>query len=170
MLETGRLCLRVWREEDLPSLDRILGSAAVMEFSDAGPLNAEAQRAWLSRAREQAQHAPLPGLLAAESCADQTVIGYVGLTKGAGRVADNEAEIGFRLAAEVWGRGLATEAVLGIIGAGREIGELEQIVGIVDPNNRRSIRVLEKVGMHNQGEIMLPGYDYPDHRYVLGLR
>lgn len=43
-------------------------------------------------------------------------------------------------------------------------------VAIVDPNNQQSVRVLEKVGMTYEPEVMFDGYDYPDHRYVVALR
>ena len=48
---------------------------------------------------------------------------------------------------EFWGRGLATEAALPAIDYGfRQLG-LKQIIGLVDPDNVASVRVLEKLGL-----------------------
>ncbi|GIT93173.1 hypothetical protein JANAI62_36830 [Jannaschia pagri] len=42
-----------------------------------------------------------------------------------------------------------------------------QIAAIVDPNNHRSLRLLDRLGMTHTGDLMLPGYSYPDRVYVL---
>jgi len=111
----------------------------------------------------------LPGLLAIERKRDEHVIGYISLSRDLKRVGSRDAEIGFRLATPAWGEGYATEAASGMIDASKSITFADRIVAIVDPNNRRSVQVLKKVGMIYDSEIMFEGYDYPDHLYTRHL-
>jgi ribosomal-protein-alanine N-acetyltransferase len=59
----------------------------------------------------------------------------------------DEVEIGYLLSHAFWGRGLATEG--GRIGLhyGFETLGLDEIIGLVHPDNIASRRVLEKLGM-----------------------
>ena len=43
---------------------------------------------------------------------------------------------------------------------------LDRVISIIDPNNVRSIRVAEKLGMKLCGDVMLDGYDHPDGVYA----
>jgi RimJ/RimL family protein N-acetyltransferase len=56
-------------------------------------------------------------------------------------------EIGWRLAFEHWGQGLATEGARAVLSYGFETLGLEQIVSFTVPANVRSRRVMEKLGM-----------------------
>lgn len=53
---------------------------------------------------------------------------------------------GYLLAESVWGKGLGTELVSGLVNACAEAGNIESLSGGVENNNRASIRVLEKIG------------------------
>ena len=61
------------------------------------------------------------------------------------RVAD-EAVLGFYLAREFWGRGLASEAGRAFVDFGFAELKLGKIVTAVDVRNAASVRVLEKLG------------------------
>jgi len=69
-------------------------------------------------------------------------------------LSDNQFEVGYMLLPEYWEKGYATAMVEFLISLAREkhIGEL---IGIVDPENPASIRVLSKLGFHlyETGEI-----------------
>jgi ribosomal-protein-alanine N-acetyltransferase len=56
-------------------------------------------------------------------------------------------EIGWRLAAEHWGRGYATEAARAVLAFGFASLGLREIVSFTVPANSRSRRVMEKIGM-----------------------
>ena len=59
----------------------------------------------------------------------------------------NETEVGYLLSGEFWGKGYATEAAKVSVHFGlNEIG-LKEIIGLTDPLNIASQRVLEKSGM-----------------------
>jgi [ribosomal protein S5]-alanine N-acetyltransferase len=76
------------------------------------------------------------------------LIGTVSLRRYA---RDRRAELGYWLAAPAWGRGLATEAARAAVDFGfRELG-LARIYAQVLAGNLASIRVLDKLGMVNEG-------------------
>ena len=56
-------------------------------------------------------------------------------------------EIGWRLAAEHWGHGYATEGARAVLDFGFEALGLEEIVSFTAEGNARSRRVMEKIGM-----------------------
>jgi ribosomal-protein-alanine N-acetyltransferase len=61
-------------------------------------------------------------------------------------------EIGWRLAAEHWGRGYATEAARAALAYGFERLGLAEILSFTTANNARSRRVMEKLGMRRLPE------------------
>ena len=61
------------------------------------------------------------------------------------------AELGYEIARDVWGRGIAAEAATAVCDWGfREYG-LARISAWADSRNRRSVRVMEKLGMTREG-------------------
>jgi len=79
---------------------------------------------------------------------DNRVIGFNGL-----KYLDDLAEVdlGYRLLPEYWGRGLATESSTAVLAYGFDDLKLDRIIGLVLPENSRSIHVLEKMGMRREG-------------------
>lgn len=82
------------------------------------------------------------------------IIGFCGL-----KYLDDldKVDVGFRFLPEYWGKGLATEAARASIAFGFNVLMLDQIIGLVLPENGASIRVLEKLGMRSEGEIEYDG-------------
>ena len=69
----------------------------------------------------------------------------------------SEVEIGFALYPQFWGRGLATEVAETCAAlAWRDLGA-PSLVGVTTPVNRASQRVLLKVGLHYEREIVIEG-------------
>jgi RimJ/RimL family protein N-acetyltransferase len=67
-------------------------------------------------------------------------------------------EIGWRLAAEHWGRRYATEGAKAALAFGFEQRNLAEILSFTVPDNVRSRRVMEKIGMtHSPAE----DFDHP---------
>lgn len=56
-------------------------------------------------------------------------------------------EIGWRLRSQYWGKGYATEGAKAVLKYGFETVGLNEIVSITVPQNIRSIRVMERIGM-----------------------
>ena len=88
------------------------------------------------------------GLWAVEIPGVAPFVGFVGLSTPRFEAHFTPAiEIGWRLAAEHWGRGYATEGARAVLAFGFDELRLEQIVSITVPANARSRRVMEKIGM-----------------------
>lgn len=91
-------------------------------------------------------------------------IGYVGLLAPAFEAAFTPCvEIGWRLAFPAWGHGYATEAARLAIEFGFGAGGLGEIVSFTVPANRRSIAVIERLGMRADGAFDHPRLP-PGHR------
>jgi [ribosomal protein S5]-alanine N-acetyltransferase len=64
-----------------------------------------------------------------------------------------EVEVGYRVAAAWWGRGIATEMARALVGVARDRLGLEEIVAFTLPHNVGSRRVMEKAGFRYEGDI-----------------
>ncbi len=84
-----------------------------------------------------------------------TPVGICGLVK---RETLDAVDVGFSILQRFCGKGYAFEAAAAVIDYGRTVLGLQEIVGVTAPDNRISIRLLEKLGMHFQRKIHLPGY------------
>jgi ribosomal-protein-alanine N-acetyltransferase len=73
------------------------------------------------------------------------------------------AELGYSIAREHWGKGLAAEAGRALIGWAFHAYNLDKIFARADANNRGSWRVMEKLGMTREGLLR-------SHRLVRGER
>jgi RimJ/RimL family protein N-acetyltransferase len=145
-LLTERLILRRWKDADRFPFRRMNADARVAEF--------------LSRARDATASDALMeqvethfdvhgfGLFAVELRESGEFAGFVGLS-----VPDFEAaftpavEIGWRLAAEHWGKGFATEAAREVLRYGFEDVGLKDVVSFTVSTNVRSRAVMDRLGM-----------------------
>ena len=88
------------------------------------------------------------GLFAVELRCNGTFIGFIGLNVPRFVAHFTPCvEIGWRLAADYWGQGLATEGARAALRHGFESLGLDEIVAFTMPGNVRSRRVMEKLGM-----------------------
>ena len=168
-LRAGRVLLRGWREGDLAPLAALNADPRVMEHYPA--LLDRAQSDTFVRERVVPQFAERGyGLWAVEVPGVAPFIGYVGL-----QVPTFEAdftpcvEVGWRLAFPYWGHGYATEAAHAAVAFGFAEAGLEEIVSFTVPANRRSIAVMERLGMTYDGEFDHPRLPagHPLRRHVL---
>jgi RimJ/RimL family protein N-acetyltransferase len=65
-------------------------------------------------------------------------------------------EVGWRLHPDHWGRGLATEAAREGLRLGFGELELERVISIIRPDNERSIRVAERLGLRHDYDLDHP--------------
>jgi RimJ/RimL family protein N-acetyltransferase len=129
----------------------------------ASPLSGVESDAMVERIRQHfASHGF--GLWAMEAPGVADFIGFVGLVHVPFTAPFTPAvEVGWRLAAEHWGRGYATEGARRVLEVGFEQLQLEQIVSITMPANQRSRRVMEKLGMQRS-----PADDFDHPRLAAG--
>jgi len=144
-LRTQRLTLRPWRNADLEPFARITADPRVQEHFPS-LMSAEESAALATRIRSDMTERGY-GLWAVET-PELPFAGYVGLA-----VPSFEAhfmprvEVGWRLASEAWGQGYAPEAARAAVAYGFGVVGLDEIVSFTVPQNDRSRRVMEKLGM-----------------------
>jgi RimJ/RimL family protein N-acetyltransferase len=143
-IETARLRLRMFREDDVDELADIFGDPLVMKYLPGGQPRAREDTALgLTRTIEGFKKRGF-GLWAATHKEEGGLVGYCGLI-----FLDEtpEVELLYGFARKYWGAGYATEAARACRRYGFEQLGLERIVAITRPQNIASQRVLEKIGM-----------------------
>ena len=136
-----RISLRPFEEADAEALHPIFADAEAMAFWSTPPhASIEETRAFV-RATIEATRA---------GTGDDQVVVLDGRVIGKAGLWDGE-EIGFILARDIWGRGLAREALEAVIERARARGA-PRITADVDPRNRASLALLDKLGFVKTGE------------------
>lgn len=168
-LETERLVLRDWGEDDWPEFFRLTNTPAVMRWLG-----------WLDEDGQIAQRARIEGCAArhghcfwvVERKADGghlsgRMLGFCGLkrTDAPGSPVEGVFEIGWRLREDAWGRGYAREAALASLGAGFQRFGAERIVALTVIQNEASWGLMKRLGMSRREEL-----DFVDDRYPPELR
>lgn len=169
-LQTPRLILREWTDDDLEPFAVINSDPRVMEFLPA-LLTREQSDEMAGRIRTHFAERGF-GLWAVEILGGPKFIGFVGLS-----VPRFEAhftpcvEVGWRLAAEHWGHGYAPEAARAALDYGFTELALKEIVSITVPHNLKSRRVMEKIGLRHEptGDFLHPllPYGHPLQPHIL---
>jgi RimJ/RimL family protein N-acetyltransferase len=154
-LETPRLILRDFQQQDLPQLAPILANPQVMKFSPTGILSVSQVQAKIDSFINSYGEFGF-GKQAVIFKESNQLIGYCGIAVEQIDKVD-EREIGYRLDPKFWNKGLATEAALTTIQYGFEQLKFPYILGIVERENIGSIRVLQKLGMKYQKETLFHG-------------
>ena len=145
-IKTERLLLRRWQDSDRRPFQQMNADPRVMEFFPE-VLTSEASDALFDRAREHFNRHGF-GPFAVELLETGSFIGFIGLSIPAFDAHFTPAvEIGWRLGLEYWCKGLATEGAGAAVNYGIEKLGLESIVSFTVPDNLRSRRVMEKLGM-----------------------
>lgn len=170
LLETARLVLRPFREEDRDAFAAINGDPRVNDWL-GGPIDRAASDAVIDRINAHiAEHGF--GFWAAELKAERRLIGMIGIRRMPEDVPPAPAiEAGWRLAPGVWGQGLAAEGARAALDWGFSRLPDDEIIAITAAGNLRSQAVMRRIGMVEQPQ---RGFDHPllpeDHplrRHVL---
>ena len=155
IVETPRLIVRYFTIRDLEALIPILANSQVMEFSIIGVHSRQQIRQFIEQ-RLLSYLEPGFGLYALIHKKNKELIGYCGFFVQ--RIDQyKEVEVGYRLSAKYWGQGLATEAAQFICEYGRKKFNFKRFVCLIEPNNKRSIRVAKKLGMKLEKKIVYYG-------------
>jgi RimJ/RimL family protein N-acetyltransferase len=156
-LRTPRLLLRAWRDSDREPFAAINADPRVMRWF---PSTQDRARSDEGVDRFQALHAELgyTGWAVEVLGSDRgpaPLVGFVGLVPPAwpapfGHV-EPFVEIGWRLSADWWGLGIATEAAREALRFGFEEAGLTEVVSFTVPPNLPSQAVMQRIGMRYDG-------------------
>lgn len=151
-LETMRLRLRRWREDDVDPLHVFYGDPLSVKI-----FGAEFKRhdVWRQIATFLG-HWQLRGfgLWALEEQASGDFVGYSGLWYPSGFA---DVEVGWGLVSRHRGKGYAQEAARRALGFGYGSLGLDRLVSYIRPDNAASVRVAERLGAAPAGEFALHG-------------
>ncbi len=147
MLETERLTLRPWKEEDAAELYELAKDPLV------GPACGWAPHTDVENSRQIIRDIlAVEGTYALVSKENGRILGCVSLMREEGSIelGPDEAEIGYWIGHPYWGRELAPEVVEEFLRYGFEELGLKRIWCMYFEGNEKSRRVQEKCGFHFQ--------------------
>jgi RimJ/RimL family protein N-acetyltransferase len=152
-LETERLILRMWREDDFEQYARICADPEVMRYLGGKPYSR--LEAWRHMAF-LIGHWQLRGYghWAVEEKTSGRLMGRMGFLNPEGWPG---FEVGWTLGREHWGRGYASEGARRMLEyAFGEMGR-DHVISLIHPENRASIKVAERMGEKVEGQTEVLG-------------
>ena len=171
MIETERLILREWRDEDRDAFLAMGESSAVMEHL-GGRSTPEQVDAGIARIRA-CQAANGFCFWAMERRDDGAFLGFCGLklAPDKGTPIEGEVEIGWRLREDAWGQGYAREAAAAALAWAWANTDAPRVVSLTVPANMRSWGLMERLGMTRRPDLdfghPLFAEDHPLHWHIV---
>jgi RimJ/RimL family protein N-acetyltransferase len=165
-LLTQRLRLRPLAEADATFILELLNDPDfIRQIADRGVRDLDSAREYLRKGplASYAEHGH--GLLMVETRAEAEPVGICGLVRRPGL---EHPDLGYALLPAGRGHGYASEAGAAVLAHAREVLGVGQVLAIVNPDNLRSIAVLERLGFAARGTFSLPGDDKPLGLYATG--
>lgn len=157
ILETERCLIRETTVKDVEDFYRIYSDSSITQFMEPLYEDPEEERSYARDYIRQVYAFYDFGIWTVAEKVSGEVIGRAGLCY---REGFEEPELGFVIAADRQGRGLATEVCSAILQYGYEELGFERILAFVQPDNEASRRVCDKLGMTDSGRVMLQGQEY----------
>jgi RimJ/RimL family protein N-acetyltransferase len=155
-LETERLILRMFRQDDLDAYAAMCADAEVMRYIGEGKA-LDRVGAWRQMAMMLGQWGLKGyGQFALEERATGALVGRAGYFEPEGWPG---FELGWLLRRESWGKGYATEATRLLLRHAFEAMGRERVISLIRPPNTRSIRVAERLGERLEGRTEIFGLE-----------
>ena len=154
-IETTRLSLRSFAEDDLDRMAELMADNDFMRFS-LGVFSREQTGVFLDKVRARDRDG-LPSQFGVVFRENNRLIGYCGFFS---QTVDNteELEIGYRIDPSYWRRGIATEAARAVRDYALSELRLSRVISLIHPDNIPSRRVAEKNGMTPEKETVFRGF------------
>lgn len=141
--KTPNLIIRKITDTDFEALFKLLSNKEVMRYSVRGPYSKEQTKDLMLFIADRYTKYPL-GIWAVTEKNNDIPIGICGFIPL--EDDDTRYEISYRLLPHFQGKGFATEAAIDVRDYAADI-EINEFIAFVDPENKPSIRVAEKIGM-----------------------
>ncbi|MEO8193273.1 MAG: GNAT family N-acetyltransferase [Gemmatimonadales bacterium] len=153
VIETERMILREFREEDFPAYEKLAADIAVMRY--LGGKTQNTVEAWRHMAF-LVGHWTLKGYgyWAAEEKGTGQFIGRIGFSNPAGWPG---FELGWTIAPSHQGKGLASEGARRLLQYAFTELDRSHVISLIHPDNTPSRRVAEKLGETIEGETEVLG-------------
>ena len=163
LFKTNRLIVRKWIDSDLSMIQKIYGDTDAMRWvGDGKAITFEESKSWLKVTYKNYDTRGY-GMYTVQISSTLEIVGFCGIVHPHNQI---EAEIKYAFSREHWGKGIATEAVVGLINYGKQVFGLKKFISTIAPENIASERVLLKVGM-TPGELYQDDEGLPTRRFYL---
>ena len=142
-LETPRFIIRQWRAEDAEALWQIMADPRVHQYTGDQPWSPDRATKYIQFMLDKDFRTleVFHGACILKSSAE--IIGFTGLNP----YLPKQPELEWQFGVPYWGKGYATEIGKAVIAAAFASTNIERIYGMVNPQNKASMRVMEKIGM-----------------------
>ncbi|MFC6464695.1 GNAT family N-acetyltransferase [Marinilactibacillus sp. GCM10026970] len=159
MLETERLRLRDYTQNDLEFLKTLTSNPKVVKYIGIGEVYTQEQtKAALERMFNLYEKNPYMGLKVIELKDSGEPVGHAGFLPQTVEGIDY-TEIGYWIAEEHWRNGYATEIATALRAFGEQQLHLDEIISLVHVENEGSKKVAEANGMQIKKTVTLKGKD-----------
>lgn len=142
-LETPRFQIRAWELNDAEELCKIMSDSRVHTYTGDQPWSLDRTIGYI-RLNQKLNFESLAVFHAA--CVLKENHSIIGLT-GLNPYLPGQPEIEWQFGVPFWGKGYATEIGKAVIQAAFATTDIDSIYGMVNPQNKASMRVMEKIGM-----------------------
>ncbi|MFD9224607.1 GNAT family N-acetyltransferase [Streptomyces sp. NPDC002730] len=169
-IQTPRLLLRRWHEDDLVPMAEINADPEVMQWIGDGSVRDLEQTAEDIERWEEEWDEEGFGLFAVELLASGELAGFVGLSVPVFLPEVLPAvEIGWRLGRQFWGQGYASEAAHASLEFALQDRGLDRVISIARTGHEASENVMRKLGMELERQTTHPVYGLPLSVYAIDL-
>ncbi|MBR4473830.1 MAG: GNAT family N-acetyltransferase [Oscillospiraceae bacterium] len=148
MIETSRLLLRPFTEEDLDIVHALYSDPEIMRYTPFDPMTLEQSQSFLRWIHAEWKKEPPVDLeMAVILKSEQKKIGRAHI------LIDGEAEsamIGGLLLKPYWGKGYAGEMALAMMDHCFDVLHMHRVTGLCHPDNIASWKMMERCGMRRE--------------------
>ncbi len=164
ILDTERLTLRRMSLDDAPFILALVSDADFIRFiGDKGVRSLEDARGYITHGALASYDTHGFGLFVVELRETTTPIGICGFVK---RDTLPDCDIGYAFLPPYRGQGYVVESASAVLAYGSGVLNMTRVLAITDPENERSIRVLEKIGLRFDRLVQLSGETTPVRLYT----
>lgn len=151
IIETERLLIRRFTPGDAEAFLPLVSLPEVLRYTGEQPLGSADEVIELLKARQLRDYERYGyGRMACIEKATGRLIGFSGL-----KYLDDmdDTDVGYRFLPDAWGKGYATESAAAIMQDQSATFGLTRIIGLVEPKNHGSVRVLQKLGLTHERRV-----------------
>ena len=164
-METNRILLRPWRDDDAEALFKYASDP------DVGPRAGWPPHKSVEESREVIKNFfSNEDTWAIEHKETSEIIGCIGVLRVGSsnlEIAENECEVGYWIAKPYWGKGICTEAMRLVVDYCFNVKNFTTLWGDYFPENPASGKVMEKCGFKDTGkEVLCPNLEVGADRPV----